>query len=62
MRVGTSLRTLGQLGAWELTHHLIVVSASPTTPDGVIEEFVRALGPVSGFHLAEAYASVGAEC
>jgi len=129
MHVGTSLRTLEQLGAWEAVHHvnlprvhacprssrggvfvsvmvpeeqwrkhdddlirlamtysgprsdtvtthlrrfghppelvglrLIVVSASPTTPDGVVEEFVRALEPVSGSHLAKAYASVGAEC
>jgi len=70
MRVGTSLRALGhsgtralgQLEAWEVTHHVIVVSVSPTTPDVVVEEFVRALEPVSGFHLAEAYASVGAEC
>jgi len=42
--------------------NVIVVSASPTTPEWVVEEFVRALEPVSGSHLAEAHASVGAEC
>jgi len=42
--------------------NVIVVSASPTTPDGAVEEFVRALEPVSGSLLAEAHASVGAKC
>jgi len=63
MHVGTSERTLEQLGAWSFApDNVIVVPTSPTTPDGVVEEFVRALEPVSGTHLAKADASVGAEC
>jgi len=63
MHVGSSLRILEQLGAWSFApDNVVVASASPTTPDGVVEEFVRALEPVSGSHLTEAYASVDAEC
>jgi len=36
--------------------NVIVVSARPTTPDVVVEEFVRALEPVSGSELGEACA------
>ena len=53
----------GRSIAWSFApDNVIVVSASPTTPDGVVEEFVRALEPVSGSELAAAWASVGAEC
>ena len=53
----------GRSIAWSFApDNPIAVSTSPTTPDGVVEEFVRALEPVSGSELAAACDSVGVEC
>jgi len=42
--------------------NLIVVSGTNTTPDGVVEEFVRALEQVSASELETACASISAKC